>query len=180
VRTFTQTAPAAEDYWRSIILLGRNVASYKFALGKSLLELTRQESDVVSLDELAIPFARHLCEHLKLSDKQGTSGQSRFLDACRAFNRSELTQTQLADQTARFGFANVIDAFHVVNQGEVPVRFFADERRQAARGIRLTDELRGMGDHFQYRNLPAEVEARWRLVETAWDLALPRPCPATS
>jgi hypothetical protein len=68
-------------------LFGRNVASYKFALGKSLLELPDQERDEVSLDELAVPFARHVCEHLKLSDKQGTSSRSRFLDACRAYNR---------------------------------------------------------------------------------------------
>ena len=174
VRAFTETTPSLEDFWRSIILFGRNVASYKFALGKSLLELADQDGDQVPLDELAVPFARHLCEHLKLSDKQGTSAQSRFLDACRAYNRGELTETQLIEQTARLGFNNVIDAFHVVNQGDVPVRFFIDERRQSARGIRLTDDLRQVREDFQYRNLPAELEARWRLVETAWDLDLPR------
>ena len=133
MRTFTETTPSLEDFWRSIILLGRNVASYKFALRKSLLELAHQDQEEVPLDELAVPFARHLCEHLKLSDQQGTSAQSRFPDACRAFNRGELTETQLIEQTARLGFNNVIDVFHVVNQGEVPVRFFVDERRQAAR-----------------------------------------------
>ena len=174
VRAFAETAPGLEDFWRSIILFGRNVASYKFALGKSLLELAGQDRDHVSLDELAVPFARHLCEHLKLSDRQSTSAQSRFLDACRACNQGELTETQLIEQTARLGFSNVIDAFHVVNQGDAPVRFFIDERRQPTRGIRLTDELRQIHGAFQYRNLPAELEARWRLVETAWDLALPR------
>ena len=98
----------------------------------------------------------------------------RFLDVCRARNRGELTETQLIEQTAGLGFSNVIDAFHVVNQGDVPVRFFIDERRQSAKGIRLTGELRQIREGFQYRNLPAELEARWRLVETAWDLALPR------
>ena len=112
---------------------GRNAASGTSAPGKSLPELADQARDQVSLDELAVPFARHVCEHLKLAGKQGTSGRSRFLDACRAYNRGELTETQLIEQTARLGFSNVIDAFHVVNQGEVPVRFFADERRQPAR-----------------------------------------------
>jgi len=27
------------DYWRSIVLRGRNVASYKFAIAKTLLDL---------------------------------------------------------------------------------------------------------------------------------------------
>jgi len=94
VRTFTETTPSLEDFWRSIILLGRNVASYKFALGKSLLELAHQDQEEVPLDELAVPFACHLCEHLKLSDQQGTSAQSRLLDACRAFNRGVLRFSQ--------------------------------------------------------------------------------------
>jgi hypothetical protein len=174
VTSFTETTPTLENFWRSIILFGQNVASYKFALGKSLLELADQGSDVVSLGELAVPFARHVCEHLALADKQATSAQSRFLDACRAHNRGELTQSQLIDQTARLGFNNVIDAFHVVNRGEVPVRFFTDERRQSAKGIRLTDDLRQVRADFQYCNLPVELEARWRLVETAWELNLPR------
>jgi hypothetical protein len=31
---FIDTQPTREDYWRSIILFGWNVASYKFALAK--------------------------------------------------------------------------------------------------------------------------------------------------
>ena len=31
-----RTAATTEDYWRAIILFGRNVASYKFALARSL------------------------------------------------------------------------------------------------------------------------------------------------
>jgi len=34
---FTQVQPSLESYWRAVILFGRNIASYKFALGKSLL-----------------------------------------------------------------------------------------------------------------------------------------------
>ena len=35
----------------------------------------------------------------------------------------------------------------------------ADSKRH----IRLTDQLRQVREDFQYRNLPAEFEARWRL-----------------
>jgi hypothetical protein len=159
MKTFTETTPSLEGFWRSVIQLGRKVASYKFALGRSLLELARQDQEEeVLLDELAVPFARHLFEHLKLSDKQGTSAQSRFLDACRAFNRGELTETQFIEQTAQLGFNYVIDAFHVVNQDEVPVRFFVRERRQSTRGILLTEGLRRVREDFPHRNLPTKVE----------------------
>ena len=37
--SFIDKDPSLETCWRSIIFLGRNVASYKFALAKSLLEI---------------------------------------------------------------------------------------------------------------------------------------------
>jgi hypothetical protein len=69
---FTDTAPDLETYWRSIILFGRNVASYKFALAKSLIELGKRKQELILLEDLAEPFARHVCEHLKFRpDRQG-------------------------------------------------------------------------------------------------------------
>jgi hypothetical protein len=170
---FTDTAPNLETYWRSIILFGRNVASYKFALAKSLFELGNTEQGLIRLEDLAEPFARHVCGHLKLSPKQSTSPSSKFLDACRAFNSDELTESDLIAQTTKLGFVNVIDAFHVVNQCEIPKRFFLDERQQNA-GIRLTDDFFRMFEDGHAGVLGEEVEARWRLVETAWGLGLSR------
>ncbi|MDB4793009.1 HNH endonuclease [bacterium] len=171
---FIEVQPTLENYWRSIILFGRNVASYKFALGKSLLELAQQGHDIVSLDNLSEPFSRHVCEHLRSADKQATSRSSRFLDTCRQFNESEIKKDELLDITSKIGFANVIDAFHVVHDGDIAVRFFHDERRDKTKGIRLSDDLFRLAEQYQFRNLEHEVEARWRLVETAWELKLPR------
>ncbi len=170
---FTAVCPTLDNYWRAVILFGRNVASYKFALGKSLLELAGEGRSHVPLSDLAVPFARHLADHLKGCDKQATSRSSRYLDEVRRYTRGELTTESLAEATVRLGFNNVIDAFHVVGQAEVGVRFFADERAGPAKGVRLTDDLFRLVDTFQHRSLPAEVEARWRLVETAWELSLP-------
>lgn len=52
ISRFMETAPSLESYWRAIILFGRNVASYKFALAKSLLDI--QESSI-ALEDLARP-----------------------------------------------------------------------------------------------------------------------------
>ena len=160
-----------EDYWRGIILFGRNVATYKFALGRALLELQPQAGQLLTLEELAAPFSAHVCAHLKLAGKQGTSGGSRFLDACRKANAGESTQSQLAEQAVRYGFNNVIDAFHVVAASEVPLRFFEDERKHA-RGIRVTEAFSDLIGGAQNSNLPLETDARWRLVETAWELGV--------
>jgi hypothetical protein len=77
----------------------------------------------------------------------------------------------LQSQTVRYGFNNVIDAFHVVRPEPVPFRFFVDERKSGA-GIRNTDEFSALLSATQANNLPDEAEARWRLVETAWSLGL--------
>ena len=52
---FYDIDPSLENYWRGVILFGRNVASYKFALAKSLLELADKKSDFIPLEELAEP-----------------------------------------------------------------------------------------------------------------------------
>jgi 5-methylcytosine-specific restriction endonuclease McrA len=170
--SFTDTTPTLENYWRAIILFGRNVASYKFALAKSLLELDKQSGELLRLAELAEPFSRHVCEHLRNESKQSTSSSSRFLDTCDRFNRGEIPKDELVDATVRLGFNNVLDAFHNVNQQEIPIRFFADER--SAGGIRLTDNFFTLLSTNEARDLPEEVEARWRLVETAWALNISR------
>ena len=39
IAEFTGQQPSDEQHWRSIVLFGRNVALFKFALAKSLLEI---------------------------------------------------------------------------------------------------------------------------------------------
>jgi hypothetical protein len=60
-----------EDYWRAIILRGRNVASYKFALAKTLLDLKPESGQLIKIGELAPLFSSHIAEHLKKANKQG-------------------------------------------------------------------------------------------------------------
>lgn len=169
---FVDSTPTLENYWRAIILFGRNVASYKFALAKALLDLQGRPGELVRLEELAVPFSRHICDHLRLASKQTTSSSSKFLEACGKFNEGTISQDELVSTTVRLGFNNVIDAFHNVNQQEVPVRFFADDRRNG--GVRLTDSFYSLFQTPQGNDLPEEVESRWRLVETAWALNLSR------
>lgn len=170
---FYEVTPSLDNYWRGIILFGRNVASYKFALAKSLYDLSQNQNDLITLEELAVPFSHHICEHLEHVDKQGTSSSSKFLNSCRDFNAGKISKEDLLSATAKLGFNNVIDAFHVVNQGEIPKRFFIDERVEN-KGIRITDNLLNLFGEGLNKDLPQEVEARWRLVETAWELNISR------
>jgi 5-methylcytosine-specific restriction endonuclease McrA len=86
---------------------------------------------------------------------------------------------ELIGQTAKLAFDDVLDRFHVVNREAIPIRFYTDERKSGG-GIRLTDELFRLRERLQFGNLPHEVEARWRLVETAWQLKVTRTALAVS
>ena len=164
---FVDKNPSLETSWRSIILLGRNVASYKFALAKSLLEIDSNNSEI-ELEKLAIPFAKNICEHLDKNEKQITSSSSKFLDACKRFNNSQINEDELKNITVRMGFNNVIDAFHIVSREET-TRFFTDNRTNN-KSIILTDDFYKLKEKDIYKNLKNEAESRWNLWETAISL----------
>jgi hypothetical protein len=159
---------SAEHYWRSLILYGVNVATYKFALGKSLLELVQTKKDKISADELAIVFSKNVCEHVKSGKSQCTNKISAFIDSCRAYNNNIITQDQLISETKKAGFRYVLDAFHGLNGGQISKRFYDIDGTGKNRTLILTDNIFELAQLTQFENLNHEVEARWRLVEDAW------------
>ena len=177
---FVDVEPTLENYWRAIILFGKNTASYKFALAKSLIDVSlERKSDLIALDDLALPYALHLTEHLKYSPKQSTAKTSQFIQACQDYNEGKIDEDRLVQITKKEGFKYVLDAFHVVNTKAIQERFydvvneefFIDERK-FNKGIRLTDNLFKL--FYVYDNsakdLNQETESRWNLVEKAWEL----------
>ena len=164
--------PSLESQWRAIILFGKNSATYKFAFAKSLLELIEKEKTTISLDDLAKPFADSIVDHLRKSDRQGHSGSSTFLQGCRNFISNTITKEELYALTVKHGFANVVDAFQNVNGGVIPDPFYQKNYSQGKKEIVVTDSLLKIKELYQYRNFGQEVEARWNLVETAWNLQI--------
>jgi hypothetical protein len=164
--------PSLESQWRAIILFGKNSATYKFAFAKSLLEFIDKEVTSISLKELALPFSRNITEHLKKSNKQGNSRSSKFLNYCRDFNAGNIDQSELLHYTEKLGFVNVIDAFQNVNGGQIPNTFYEKDFSRRERRIVITDDLLKLKDSFHFQNFEYETEARWKLVETAWNLQI--------
>lgn len=168
---FMEHLQSEEDALRGIVLLGRNVASYKFALAGAILEIAATGAEYASLSDLAEPFSKRLCSHLAGAPRQTTSPSSAYLEICHKFNNGEAAYEELILATKRMGFNNVIDAFHVVGHGESTIRFFEDDRKGQKNGISLTDAILKVAETDAVQ-LNLEIEARWRLVETAWDLGI--------
>lgn len=172
---FYEVEPTLDNYWRAIILFGNNVASYKFALAKSLYELSSVNNDLVTMEQIAEPFSRHLCEHLKHSPKQSTSPAGPVVRACRLFNDGKLSKDELIKETVRTAFNDVIDRFHIVNKQAIDKQFYVDERIGKSKGgIRITDNFFKLAESEQFRSFENETESRWKLVEQGWKMKLAR------
>lgn len=164
--------PTLESQWRALILFGKNSATYKFAFAKSIIELLESGRTVLSLEELADPFSRNIIGHLKKSDKQGNSSSSKFLNACRGFINGKISHDQLLQATVKLGFVNVVDAFQNINGGTIHDPFYEKNYLEGRKEIVLTDSIFLLKETAQFLNLDQEVDARWNLVETAWNLQI--------
>lgn len=169
---FQLNDPSLESQWRAVILFGKNSATYKFAFAKSLLELASMQKTSVTLQELAVPFSRHILAHLRQNDKQGNSSSSSFLNACRSYLKGELEEANLLEQTAKLGFVNVVDAFQNVNGGIIPNPFYHKNYAGSKKEVVITDNLLSLKQSFHFQSFEQETEARWKLVETAWNLRI--------
>lgn len=167
---FQENDISLESQWRAIILFGKNSATYKFAFGKALLQLTSQETNSITLKELSPYFVDSILEHIKQNDKQGNSNTSSFLNACRRYNKNEISYDNLLDITEKQGFVNVVDAFQNVNGDIVPKKFYEKDYSGNTKKIVITDDLLKLKESVQFSNFDREVEARWNLVETAWNI----------
>lgn len=170
--SFQNNDSSLESQWRALILFGKNSATYKFAFAKSLLELIEKEKNRITISDLAIPFSKHMTDHLKKNDKQGNSNSSKFLNYCRDFNSSIITQEELLKQTEKLGFVNVVDAFQNLNGNQIPNIFYEKDYSRNKKEIVFTDNLLGLKESFHFKNFFHETEARWQLVETAWNLKI--------
>ena len=106
--------------------------------------------------------------------KQSTSQNSLFLQACKDYNNKNITYKELIDVTVQNGFNYVIDAFHVVNNGQIPVSFYTKDYNRNSKKIILTDNVYKLNESPYSDNFLLETESRWNLVETAWELGISR------
>jgi hypothetical protein len=162
--------PASAQSWRDIILYGANTATYKFALGRSLLEVAADGEDFVALERLAVPFSRFMVEHVREVPRQSRAPSNSYAAICAHFLEGTVSEDELHSATLVFGFRYVLDAFpRVSNQHAPPVRFYLEEGEGRRRGLRLTDALLEVATSPIAMELDSEAETRWQLVERTWE-----------
>lgn len=174
ISQFRDEFPSVSQYWRSIILFGLNTASYKFALAESIMEIARESKKTeISLETLSEKFTSHIIRHIGEFPIQTTGKESAFLKKCReAADKKDLSEA--VAEGMKTGFRYVLDAFHVVDNENLPVKFFIRESDGRSKKIILTDEIFRLLEDAEYQNLFKEAESRWNLVENAWESKISR------
>ena len=172
---FEKYEQTPENYWRSIILLGKNTASYKFAWAKTLNEFVKNNQTKFNMDEAAAVQMKFLCESRKRSYYQGVSemiNKAPVFTGIDQFHQGEINETALQSIIKREGFKDVVRAFPVVNNKPIDLHFYHDERK-TSNSIVLTDEIfKCFEDAEMTKNIMESGNMRQRLFERACELRI--------
>lgn len=160
------------DYWRALILYGKNQSTYKMALGRCLINYSLKNQTKVSLDELADDFYQLYLEKVKAGKNQGallgkkTYVEQEILNV--VYNgKSKATALEVIKDKSLSSM--VLQKFHTLNDKSIRIRFY--QISDDSRYLLLTDDLLSIfgNDTVQDEFLTAEVSSRWDLLEHAFE-----------
>ncbi|MGI6631843.1 MAG: HNH endonuclease [Bacillota bacterium] len=160
--TFTE-----RDFWRAIILYGRNTATYKMALGRCIADLVRGGQTRVPIDDLALRFF-DLYKSRLVNGKPQLSYRGRLSvmeQVVEQHNRGLLDTDGIIARINAQPFAEVIPRFHTVNSESVLAKFY----EIGSDTLTITDEacrlFTGSGD-----DLLEELGSRWSMLEASFQM----------
>lgn len=159
------------ELWQSIILYGLNQATYKIALGKTLIELASEEKNSISWEELASRQFHQYVARLGSNSLPQQNNPSRLTvleRAVTAFKEGTLSEYQAIQFVAESGLNDVVPRFQTIgnNKEMVSNRFYDFE---LGKTINLHDPLFEIIQSNKI-GLKNELEARWSLLEGAFSL----------
>lgn len=159
-------ASNASECWHSIVLRGRNSATYKMALAWCIVQFIERGRMRVTRDELAQAFLDVYVDRLKngmpqLSDPAHTSAMERVVHG---YSSGQVDRAHAVAQVRAEAFNDVLDAFHTVDSVGVPVRFFSVDEF----GLTVTEEARWVITREGTANILAELAAKWSDLEFSW------------
>jgi hypothetical protein len=162
--------PTSIDYWRALILYGKNSSTYKMGLGRCLLQYSLENRDTISLDELTQDFLtlyQKRCESGK--PQLGISGRKTYveheIDALKYTDKKLEDSLEIIKKNALYDM--VLKRFNVLNNQAVKHPFYSIKNSSY---IVLNENLLELGSSKQQHNaLLEELLSRWDLLEHAFE-----------
>jgi len=161
-----------KDYWKAIVLYGLNTATYKIALGKTLLNLTKLGKSEIAWETLAKEFLNQYLIRLKERPNMPqlilTNRKTEMEKIVQRYQMGNLSLDEAIQRTAKFGFKDVIPRFQTIGNDKelIGERFYHFE---FGKNIRLRDEIFRIGED-SHQELIKELDARWSLLEGAFKI----------
>lgn len=160
-----------QDYWQSIILYGLNQATYKIALGKTLVSLARQGQSIIPWDVLSLEFFRQYQSRLSVSEpmpQQSNPSRRTLMEKVIRSHRMGLTSLdESIHVVGKEGFGDVVRRFHnIARFSDFQGKFYSFD---FGKNIYLTDSLFNIAENVN-GDIDDELNSRWSLLEGAFSI----------
>jgi hypothetical protein len=159
----------AREYWRTIILYGGNVATYKIALGKSIIDFAKAKKSTVNMTELSIKFFEEYKERLnknmpQLSIPNRKTVMETVVDL---YKIGSISYDKAIDMVKQNAFNDVIPRFHNLNGQPIDMKFYDINKS----GLVLTDNIFRLCEEKDLDILVDELLSRWSLLEASFEMS---------
>lgn len=157
-----------KDYWRTLILYGGQVATYKIALGKVVLDIASQGIDRVTKEELARRFLVEYQQRLVNGMPQlNTPNRETIMErAVKTLYVKPEAYEEVVSFVKDNAFNDVIPRFHTFNKENVGMDFYHFKENK----LILTDNTFKLLENGEAKSLYKELDARWSLLEAAFEI----------
>lgn len=159
-----------KDYWKALILYGLNQATYKIALGKTLLSLAEQSLTRVRWEQLSKELFQQYQQRLSNDPmpQQATPSRQTVMERIvKAHQIGTLSLDQAIQEVGANAFGDVIRRFdNLGNDESFKGKFY---RFDFGKELVLTDDLHRIVE-ADTSELEEELDARWSLLEGAFSI----------
>ena len=159
------------DYWKAIILFGLNQATYKIALGKTLLELAKNGDNEVDWHILSKVFLDNYIDRLKSNQLPQQNNPSRKTVMERIVDSlltKKISYNEAVTKVGTDAFNDVIKRFHTIGTD----KSIANEmfyHYEHGKKLFLHDSIFKIHEN-KNEEISNELNARWSLLEGAFSI----------
>ncbi len=157
------------DFWKAIILYGLNSATYKIALGKSLIELSSYQNQNISWEVLSESFLKQYIIRLETSNMPQQANPSRLTVMERIvknYSTQKIDYDEAICLVSSTGLNDVIPRFQTIGKDKSLIgnKFYDYD---FGKHLDLHDPLFEITENNSVE-LNEELESRWSLLEGAF------------
>ena len=162
--------PTSKDFWRAIILYGRNMSTYKMGLGHLLINYADKNSQKIPLHELSEDFLNLYQNRVKTGKPQGRrniiNGVEKGLTYVEQESQKILQDGKNKEKAVNDVLKNslenmVLKKFHTLFKRQIPEPFYLTTDSH----LILQDNLLNLFTDKQNSVMNSELSSRWDLLE---------------